>query len=62
MNNINVGFCRKGDKEFHQFLTIAKASCGELKSMLYLLEDNAYVSSEVAIKRRTDTTKNHECD
>jgi four helix bundle protein len=46
MNNIAEGFCRKGDKEFHQFFNIAKASCGELKSMYYLSEDIEYVSCE----------------
>ena len=57
MNNIAEGFCRNGDKEFHQFLNIAKASCGELKSMFYLSEDIKYVSREVALKRRSDATK-----
>ncbi len=57
MNNIAEGFCRKGDKEFHQFLNIAKASCGELKSMYYLSEDIDYVSSKKALRRREDATK-----
>jgi len=57
MNNIAEGFCRSGDKEFHQFLNIAKASCGELKSMFYLSEDIEYVSREVALKRRAEATK-----
>jgi len=57
MNNIAEGFCRKGDKEFHQFLNIAKASCGELKSMYYLSEDIEYVSSKKALQRREEATK-----
>lgn len=57
MNNIAEGFCRKGDKEFHQFLNIAKASCGELKSMYYLSEDIEYVSCEKAFRRREEATK-----
>ena len=57
MNNIAEGFCRKGDREFHQFLNIAKASCGELKSMYYLSEDIAYVSNQKALKRREEATK-----
>ena len=52
MNNIAEGFCRNGDKEFHQFLNIAKASCGELKSMYYLAEDIEYIDKDIANERR----------
>jgi len=54
MNNIAEGFCRKGNKEFHYFLNIAKASCGELKSMYYLAEDIKFVSNDVAETRRRE--------
>lgn len=52
MNNISEGFCRYSDKEFHQFLNIAKGSCGELKSMYYLAEDIQYINGAIAIDRR----------
>ena len=53
-NNIAEGFCRNGDKEFHQYLKVAKASCGELKSMYYLAEDILYINIDTALERRLE--------
>jgi four helix bundle protein len=45
MGNIAEGFDRGGDKEFIQFLSISKGSCGEVKSHLYVALDQQYINS-----------------
>jgi four helix bundle protein len=46
VSNIAEGYERDGDKEFLQFLYIAKGSCGEVRAQLYLAHDRKYLSSE----------------
>lgn len=43
MSNIAEGFERGSRADFHRFLVIAKASCGEVRSQLYLAKDIGYM-------------------
>jgi four helix bundle protein len=47
LSNIAEGFERGGDKEFSQFLAIAKGSCGEVRAQLYVALDQGYISQDI---------------
>ncbi|MCW3786555.1 four helix bundle protein [Plebeiibacterium sediminum] len=60
MNNVAEGFERKSNKEFIYFLYVAKGSCAEVRSMLYLAlelnileedETNELISLSIEISR-----------
>ena len=44
MANIAEGFSRRGDKEFCQFLFVAKSSAAELQSHAYVAVDQGYIT------------------
>lgn len=44
MSNVAEGLERDGEKEFANFLSIAKGSAGETRSLLYVALDQNYIS------------------
>jgi four helix bundle protein len=57
MSNLAEGFERGRPGEFHQFLSIAKGSCAELRTQLYVALDAGYLDSsefEVLMNQATE--------
>lgn len=53
MSNIAEGFERGSQADFHRFLVIAKASCAEVRSQLYIASDIGYLT-ETDFKKLMD--------
>jgi len=46
MSNIAEGFERARSREFHQFLSVAKGSLAEVRSLLYVALDTGYLNRD----------------
>jgi four helix bundle protein len=56
-SNIAEGFERDGSREFQQFLSQAKGSCGEVRAQLHLARDQQYCDAEVHEQLTRDCRK-----
>ena len=56
-DNIAEGFERQGNKEFLQFLYIAKGSCGEFRSQINRAYDAGFITQETYNQMYSDCRK-----
>lgn len=54
MDNIAEGFEREGNKEFVNFLYIAKGSCGEVRSQIIRASDVGFIDNDTATRLYND--------
>ena len=54
MDNIAEGFEREGNKEFVNFLYIAKGSCGEVRSQIIRATDVGFIDKDTATRLYND--------
>ena len=54
MDNIAEGFEREGNKEFVNFLYIAKGSCGEVRSQIIRASDVGFIDNDTSTRLYND--------
>jgi len=57
MANLAEGFERGSSREFHQFLVIAKGSCAEVRSHLYVAQDVGYLTAAQSQELQTSAVQ-----
>ena len=60
VSNIAEGYERNGNKEFAQFLSIAKGSAGEMRAQIHIAKELKYISEAEAsllVERATEISK-----
>jgi four helix bundle protein len=50
MSNIAEGFDRASRPDFHRFVVIAKGSCAEVRSQLYIASDVGHINKDQLVK------------
>ena len=56
-SNIAEGFNRRGSREFHRFVSVALGSCGELRSLILIAEDQNFLAADMARLLEEQVTK-----